>query len=379
MQQEQERRRIEAERIEQEKRRWVREKEKREMEQRQYAEMVTAQRARRESQRAGIIPGLKMDDNHTLLPSASSSSLRDTERHRSHDTKRSSLLLSPSSLAPRRGASESSLSPSQASLLETSSYRGGSVGCSPSGSNSGQGYQSRPSSMYSSSSDGRHSGRQSMIPNSSNMPFMDRAASYPMWSASNQSVHNIPGLAPHPELMNDSLLLPPSAPFMMHQRSRQSRNSSPGRSHSSGSLNANSATSSSERVNIYRQSTSRSPDAYLTPSPGTSPGKSSHVRPGRNDPRNSSAPASVPSRGPAHRTRPPNLLSPQLPRPQVAQYTQSPTPWTALPTERGNLPTAMPVSPYSHSLGTAMNRGMDVSFKRPVSGQSMKKNHGIKR
>lgn len=377
MQQEQERRRIEAERIEEENRRWSREKEKREVEQRQYADLVIAQRGRRESQRAGIIPGLKMDENHVLLPSTSSLSLRDTERHRSYDTKRSSP--GPSFSAPQRGGSETSLALSQASLFETSSHRGGSIGYSPNGSNSGQGYQSRPSSTYSSSSDGRRSGRQSIIPNTPGMPFMDRAASYPMWSASNQSIHKTTSVAPYPELMNDSLLLPPSAPFMMHQRPRQSRNPSPGRSHSSGSLNVNSASSSSERINTtHRQSTPRSPDAYLN-LPGTSPGKSSHIRPGRCDSRNSNPPAPVPSRGSAHHTRSPNLPSPQLPRTQAAQYTQSPTPWTALPTERGNLPTAMPVSPYSHSLGTTMNRGTDVSFKGPVTGRSIKKNHGVKR
>ncbi|KAF7775990.1 hypothetical protein Agabi119p4_4383 [Agaricus bisporus var. burnettii] len=378
MQQEQERRRIEAERIEQEKRRWSREKEKKEMEQRQYAEMVTAQRARRESQRAGIIPGLKMDDNHLLLPSASSTSLRDTERRRSHDKKRSSPLPSPSSLASLRGASESNLSPS---VFDSSGHRGGSVGYSPNGSNSGHGYQSRPSSMYSSSSDGGRSKRQSTIPNNSGMPFMDRAASYPVWSASNQSLHhNISGVAPSPELMNDSLLLPPSAPFMMRQHSRQSRSSSPGRSHSSGSLNANSATSSSERVNVYRQHPSRSPDAYPSPpSPGTSPGKSSHMRPEKKDSRNSSVPTFAPTRGSTHRTKLPPQGFQQLPRPQVAQYTQFPSPWTALPTEHGNLPTAMPVSPYSRPPGTAMNRGSNDSFKRSVTGQNMKKNHGAKR
>lgn len=385
MEREQERRKLEAEAIEQERRRLVREREKRDMEQRQYAEMVAATRARRESQRAGVIPGLKTDSNNNLLlPSPSTTSLRDMERNRPRDTRGTSLMphhTGSSSSNPRREASDSGLSP-HAYNFETSSYRTGSGGHSPGGSNSGHGYPSRPSSMYSSSSeDGRASGkRHSVISNNFARPFTDRTASYPMWSASNQSLQNVPpvpSIPPFSEVMNDFVLLPPSAPFMM-QHSRQSRNSSPGRSNSSGSLRGNSTNSSSERINMYRQSSSRPKETYSAPpSPGTSPNQPTHIRQGSGDSRRSSMPTPASSHGSASHSHPSSLSRgrPQLPHSQTMQYMQIPNPWTALPTQRGTLPTAMPVTSYSHS----MQLGSKTPFKGPVPGQSAKAKSGSKR
>ncbi|KAF5363888.1 hypothetical protein D9756_000456 [Leucocoprinus leucothites] len=373
MEQEQERRRLEAEALVQERKRLLKEKERKELEQRQYAELVASARLRRETQRAGIIPGLKVDSNGSLLaPSPSTTSLRESERNRPRESRGSSLMphhTGSSTSIPRRDASDSALHPSHFYSFENSSYRAGSGGHSPGGSASGHGHQSRPGSMYSSSSEDGwlNSKRHSGMSNSFTRPLPDRMSSYPTWSGSNHSLHNspsvsippVPSFPLMPELMNDFVLLPPSAPFMMHQHGRQSRNSSPGRSTSSGSLRGGSPNSSSERINPSRQSLVRPKDLAL-PSPSTSlshvDSQPMHTRSGSTDSRRASMPVPVSNRSSAPRSQS-NSLSrgrPILPHAQTVQgiqHVQSSSPWTALPTQWGTLPTAMPMSPYTHSTG----------------------------
>ncbi|KXN89662.1 hypothetical protein AN958_05529 [Leucoagaricus sp. SymC.cos] len=367
MKEEQERWRLEAEAMKQERRRLVKERERREKEQKQYAELVASTRFRRESQRAGIIPGSKLDTDGSLLaPSPSTTSLRETERNQPRDPRSSPMHHSGSSSSiPRREASDSALSPSHLYSVETSSYRTGSGGHSPGGSISGHGHQSRPGSMYSSSSeDGRpNSKRYSTTPINLTRLFGDRIASYPMGSGSNHSLHKVPplpSLPMMPELMNDFDLLPPSAPFMMHQYGRQSRNSSPGRSNSSGSLRGGSATnSSSERLNLHRISSRSKEPSSTSSSPGTSPSfmdARTRTRSGSSDSRRASMPTPAFNRSSTPRSQPSSLprSHPSMPHPQTVhgiQYQAASSPWTALPTQRGYIPTAMPVSPYSHFMG----------------------------
>ncbi|KAJ3570203.1 hypothetical protein NP233_g4567 [Leucocoprinus birnbaumii] len=322
MEQEQERRRLEAEAIEQERRRVLKEKERKDMEQRRFAEVVASTRFRRETQRAGIIPGLKLDSNGSLLaPSSSTSSLRESERNRPREPRGSSLMphhTGSSTSILRRDASDSALPPSHL-YSETSSYRAGSGGYSPGGSTSGHGHHSRPGSMYSSSSeDGwMNIKRHSAMSNSFNRPLPDRMVSYPTWSGSNQSLHSlpspvfipqVPSLPVMPELMNDFVLLPPSAPFMMHN-GRQSRNSSPGRSTSSGSLRGGSPSSSSERI-PSRQSTMRPKEPH-TPSPSSSfnhvDSRPTHTRSGSGDSRRSSMPIPLSNRTSTPHSQPSSL------------------------------------------------------------------------
>lgn len=366
--------------MEKERNRLVREKDRREVEQRQYAEMVTAARERREMQRGGIIPGLKTDSNNLLLSSPpSSTSLRETERDRPRDPRRQSLVPhhTGSSSVPRRERPDSDISPYP---QEATNYFPGSGGYSPGGSNSGHGHYSRPGSMYSSSSeDGRHTKRQSSASNNFLRPSAHHATSS-TWSGSNQSLINVPPMPvvpPLPELMNDFILLPPSAPFMMHQHPRQSRNSSPGHSNSSGSLRGNSANSSSERVSIRRQSSQPQEVFSAPPSPSGSPGRTDprpmHMRQGSGDSRRLSVPLSAVTHGSSSRSQPSSLSRgrPHIPHSQSTpgmQY-QPVNPWTALPSQFGALPTAMPVSPYSHSINS--------SYRGQPSGGSVKKNSWV--
>lgn len=391
MGQEQERRRLEAEAIEREKRRLVKEKERRDVEQRQYSEEVAAARLRRQAQRAGPIPGLKNDNNSLFIPSPSATSLREMDGNRPRMSRGHSSLphyTSSSSLSPRREASDSALPIttlpySHAYLLETSSYRGSNGGYSPVDSNSGHGHTSRPGSLHSTSSeDGRPgSKRHSTIAPVLNRAFAEYPSSFPAFSGSNQSLQSlqpIPPVPPLPHFVNDFVLLPPSAPFMM----RQSRQSSPGPSDSSGSLRGNSANSSSERVNMQGRSFSRPIGTNSAPpSPGTSPSradsKPKHSINGSGESKRSSMP--VPPHSHSLRSQSSTL---SRGRPQVAhataaqsyQHPQLPSPWTALPTYHGNLPTVMPVSSYPHSMGLS-----SVSRDSSTSGSMRGKGDGTKR
>ena len=386
MEQEQERCRLETEALAQEQRRLAKEKEKKTMEQRQYAELVASTRFRRENQRAGIIPGLKLDSNgNHLAPSHPTASLRESERDWPREPQRNPLMphhTSSSTSIPRRDASDSALSPSHLYSPETSSYCSG--GYSPGGSTSGHDHQSRPGSMYSSSSEDGwlNNKRHSVLSNNFTRPFPDRTNLYPIRSSSNQSFHsNSPALIPQApnfpmqEMMNNFVLLPPSAPFMKYQHGRYSRNSSPGRSTSLGSLRGISPNSSSDRIIHSRQPSGRLKDsASLSPSTSLNSinSGSTHMRSYSPDMRRASMPAPGTNRGSTNRGSAPHSQPGSLPRGraltphsqsvQDIQQTQSPNPWTALPTQRGHLPTAMPMSPYTHS--TDLNSSIKSSVSR---------------
>ncbi|TFK43442.1 hypothetical protein BDQ12DRAFT_718662 [Crucibulum laeve] len=362
--------------VEREQRRLAREKERKEMERRLYQEEVAASRLRREMHRAGGVPSVN-SSNNLLVPSASTTSLAEPERNRHRESRRYSQAPS----LPRRETSDNgylAISTSQSHIHQQGSSSGSSR--PPSGAYSpASANHSRPASTYSaqtqsSSEDVRPSGgsrRGSYVASaagSSHRPQPDRAWSMPLWAGSNQSLQPVPPVPPMPYLyMHDGMpLLPPTAPFMMQQR--PSRNSSPGPSTSSGSRRGGlgSANSSAERVNQlskqnrpqqHRQS-SASPRHSASPSPASSsPHRSTHERHPSGGSRRSSMPVSQHhDRGLVSssqtQTQAQTLSRGRAPHPgrsSSAQQLQMPSPWTALPSQYGTLPQAMPVSPYSHS------------------------------
>lgn len=376
MEQEQDRHRQETEALALEQRRLAKAKERKVIEQRQYAELVASTRLRRETQRAGIIPGLKSDNNgNHLVPLPSATSLRELERNRPHEPRRNSFIpqhTSSSTSILRRDGSDSALSPSHIYTPETSSYRSG--GYSPGGSASSHNHQSRPGSMYSSSSEDGWLNNKRPISNNFTRTFPDRTNPYPMRSGSNQSFHsNSSPQAPNfstPEIMNNFVLLPPSAPFMKHQHGRHSRNSSPGRSTSLGSLRGASPNSSTDHIIHSRQPPGRRKDsASLSPSHSLNSVDSgpTHTRSYSPNTRRASMPVSDTNRGSAtysqsglsSRSR---ISTPHSQGIQDIQHPQSLNPWTALPTQWGYLPTVMPVSPHTHS--TALNPPIKTSVPR---------------
>lgn len=368
VEQEQDRRRQETEALAQEQRRLEKAKEKKVMEQRQYAELVASTRLRRESQRAGIIPGLKSDNT---------TSLRELERNRPHEPQRNSFIpqhTSSTTSILRRDASDSALSPSHIYTPETSSYRSG--GYSPGGSASSHNYQSRPGSMYSSSSEDGwvNNKRPSVMSNNFTRSFPDWANPYPMRSGSNQSFHsNPPSQAPNfstPETMNNFVLLPPSAPFMKHQHGRYSRTSSPGRSTSLGSLRGASPNSSSDHIIHSRQPPGRRKGS-VSLSPSTSfnsiDSGPTYLRSYSPNTRRASMPVPDTNRGSATHSQSSSLSRGRISTPhsqgvQDIQHPQSPNPWTALPTQWGHLPTVMPMSAHTHSTG--LNPSIKTSVPR---------------
>lgn len=383
MEQEQERHRQETEASVQEQRRLAkvkeRKKEREVIEQRQYAELVASTRLRRENQRAGIIPGLKLDNNGShLVPLPPATSLRELERNRPHEPQSSPLVpqhTSPSTSIPRRDASDLALSPSHIYTLETS-YRSG--GYSPGGSASSHNHQSRPGSMYSSSSEDGwlNNKRPPVMSTSFTRSFPDRTNPYPMRSSSNQSFNsNSPSQAPNfstPEIMNNFVLLPPSAPFMKHKHERYSRASSPGRSTSLGSLRGASLSLSSDHIIHSQQIPERRKDS-VSLSPSTSfnsiDSGPTYMRSYSPDTRRASMPVPDTNRRSATRSQSAFISRGRIPTPhsqgvQDIQHPQSPNPWTALPTQRGYLPTVMPVSPHTHSAG------LDPSIKTSVPRRS---------
>ena len=376
MEQEQDRRRQETEALAQEQRRLAKAKERKVIEQRQYAELVASTRLRRESQRAGIIPGLKSDNNGShLVPLPSTTSLRELERNRPHEPRRNSFIpqhTSSSTSIMRRDASDSALSPSHIYTPETSSYRSG--GYSPGGSASSHNHQSRPGSMYSSSSEDGWLNSKRPISNNFTRPFPDRTNPYPMRSSSIQSFHsNSSPQAPSfstPEVMNNFILLPPSAPFMKHQHGRHSRTSSPGRSTSLNSLRGASPNSSTDHIIHSRQPPGRRKDSVsLSPSASFNSVDSgpTHTRSYSPNTRRASMPVPDTNRGSATHSQSGlssrgRISTPHSQGIQDIQHPQSPNPWTALPTQWGHLPTVMPMSPHTHS--TALNPSIKTSVPR---------------
>ncbi|KAF8639723.1 hypothetical protein AX17_000985 [Amanita inopinata Kibby_2008] len=361
---EKERRRKEAEVMERE--REMQEKRAKEDEKKQRAllEQVAAARQRRESHRAGVINGSR----GALPASSSSTSLRDSEhvttpreaRHRSG----SMYTTSP---APRRGVAtpphdSSSGSSRPPSLVGHSKVnigdKGGTVG------------PTSTSSMHAfSSSEDVHRGQSSrrnstMAPGTQVRPSGGRTASYPMWM-NNVFVPPVPPIPLYmtpvdPTSATDMPLLPPIPPFMMQQYSRRSsRHSSPGHSNSSSSRLGTSINSSSERIDHISHTSSRL-GYSLPPSPSSSPRSSGFIAPP--SPRRSSVSnvehlrSGVPPK--SMRSNYHQMTSTSHPEAQFSSkgsggrlhiasqpQVQLPSPWTALPTQTGIVPVAMPMAP----------------------------------
>ncbi|KAF8238764.1 hypothetical protein L208DRAFT_208350 [Tricholoma matsutake] len=436
---EEERRIQEAERTELEKERkaWERErKAQEERKQRMYQEEVIAARLRREAARVGGVSSSNNGTGSSLIgpeggpfPSSASSttSLRDPERNRlpqptpqTRDSSRqkgtmydlAQSLASASPPTPRRPASERNLP-----MITTTS---GSIAHSPPSSSpgssrspsvrdghstpsliaSGSGSGTRPPSMYSSvelssSEDVRQqraaaasmtnrSKRNSLATSTSSLRLNpDRAASFPGWVGSNQSSNYVPAVPMIPTMvpayvMMDMPLLPPTAPFMLHQYPRQQhgqRSPAP-TSPSRGRLS--SVNSSKERVYLPQQgqegqlprSPSQSPHqpgsrhtSSLPAASGSASGsrRSTHERHGSGDSRRASMPLPQSPTMQQGQHQRPRLNSqhshgrPAVPRshtgPPVsygAGTLQAPSPWTGLPSQTGKPLAAMPV-PKSQS------------------------------
>jgi hypothetical protein len=430
---EEQRRIQEAERIEWEKERKAWEKEKKAMEerkQRMYTEEVVAARLRREAARVGGVPSSNNGTDSSLIrpgggpfPSSTSSpSLRDSERNRlpqpipqSRDSSRQKGTLHDGFLpVPRNLPTITTTSASITHAPPSSSpgsSRTPSVGdghSTPSLIASGSGSGTRPPSMYSSmepssaedvrqqraaavaaASMSNRSKRNSFAASTSSLRLNpDRAVSYPGWGGSNQSLTYVPAVPMIPTMvptyvMMDMPLLPPTAPFMLHQYPRQqSQGSSTPPSSPRGRLSS-SINSSKEHLNLSQQRQegqhSRSPSSYRpgyrhsSSSPAASGSRTgTHERHGNGESRRASMPPPrLPSmqQGQHQRPRlnsqhshgrPPILRSPASPpashtgssashvAPQSQQHLLPPSPWTALPSQSGMPPSGMPV-PKSQS------------------------------
>ena len=382
---EEERRRREKERNEWEKERKAWEREKKAMEderkQRLYAEEVAAARLRRESQRAGGVPGSSGVNGGGLVgPSSSSMSLREPERNRARESIRYSRPVYDSAQIPRRLASEPAV-PTTTSLNSLAIPSPGNsrppsiAGQSPATSGSGRSsslVHSRPPSVYSShtmssseearpresnSGIGKHNSIASL---SSGRPSSDnRASTYPTWSASSQNLLT-PPVPPAPPFVMDMPLLPPTPPFMLQQypRQRSHHSSSPSPSNSSSSPSPRRLPSnnhSSEQVNVQQQHRQSSPRHSGTSSPSSSPRRPevrpTHRRRFSGDSRHSQQSQAPSLQPPPHdRSRPhplttsrsqPNSLSRGRPPVPATMYLQTPSPWTALPSQQqyGMMPT----------------------------------------
>ncbi|KAF9008977.1 hypothetical protein BDQ17DRAFT_91448 [Cyathus striatus] len=375
---EEEERRQNEEFMERERKRLAREQEKKERDRRLYADEVAAARLRRESFRAGMVSNA----SSTLIPSSSSSaSLGDTESNRLRDsTKRQSHAPQLS----RKEVSDTALptiSTSHSYLHPQGSSSGGSR--PPSGAYSPASVShSRPPSTYSHSSDevrqigvvGASSKRNSLAASVSGSyrPAPERSWTMPNWGGSTQSLHVVPPVPPVPDYLSMPLL-PPTAPFMMMQYPKRQSSPSPGSS--SGSRRGGSANSSSERVNHhYQQAHPQQRQHSQSPHHSSSPHRPAHERRSSDDSRRSSIPP-IPSQG-SQSTRSRSRSSTVQPSPRgrmthpMQQQQQQPNPWTALPSQLGRPPVAMPVSSYSHgNMGTP--RSTSGGTNRGTLRQSM--------
>jgi len=353
---EEEKCRLEEEALERDRLRLAKEREKRERERRLFAEEVAATRMRREFQRAGGLSSQSNSSSSLLVPSPSSTSIKDSERNRLRDS-RSYSSKSTHDAHPRREASDPgfiAISTSRNHNIYDSSSGSSQPGHSPA-SLSGHRPQSRPPSTYSthtqsSSDEARHSGgsrRNSMVavaPGSS-------SRAYQTWSGSSQSLHHIPPVPRVPDYVNDMPLLPPAAPFMKHSYSRQPVSPAPSDSSKSRRGTSNSSTQRASQLPRRQSVSSAQSDHQHFASTPSSPHRSSQSKHGE------SRPPDTPS---GHNTsgRPqptPSFSYPQLP--PGHQYIQPPNPWTALPSRTGQLPTMMPMSPLTHVGFQGMSQG----------------------
>ncbi|KAF6762259.1 hypothetical protein DFP72DRAFT_1061526 [Ephemerocybe angulata] len=357
-----EQKRQEMESLERERKRVAAQKEREERDKRLFAERVVASRLRSEQSRAGAYVTESGSSSSLLVPSATSGNLRDAERNSPRASKvypskhgeASSQRVDGSS----SGSSKSpSLRPSPSPVPQQST-----------------GSRSRPPSTYSntSSDDMRPSSgsRRNSYANSLNgsmrsgMTVPYPAMYSPMWAGSHQSLNPmqmqmVPNFAAF-AAVNDMPLLPPNAPFMKH--SRQPSPSSDKRSDRTSShsrerrdANRNSSASSTKEKSGSPASTSQWPN-HRRQSSGDSKasGKSSKVYPQHTGESSSTR----------HRPTPTTSQStPQMMsrgRPPIPSFQSTPpvsNPWTALPSQTGYLPRAMPTSSYSHSLPQNRNSG----------------------
>ncbi|ESK96078.1 hypothetical protein Moror_7423 [Moniliophthora roreri MCA 2997] len=328
---EEERRRRDQERIEWEKERKAWEREKKAMEEerksRLYAEEVIASRQRAESSRTGM-----------KISTGSSSSLRDAPERPAQDSRRYSRL--PFDSAPQTSRNQGSDSASSPHTPSPGSSRPPSIVGNPV-------QHARPSSFHSthtaSSEDVRLSGPGSTAsaPSGSGRA---RGPTYPAWSASHSSLL-IPPVPPLPVMFpTDMPLLPPSAPFMMNSYPRPRSNQSPSRSSSRNRLSTTS-NSSSDRVNQIPLQHPRSgssphrPNFASQSSASSLPQRQGHHRRTSDD--------SITRRSQSSHTQIPSSYSQHsLPRGR-SLYNEPPIPdpWTAMPTQTGVIPTAMPYYP----------------------------------
>lgn len=433
---EEQRRLQEAERVEWEKERMAWEGERKAMEekkQRMYAEEVANTRLRREAARAGGIPSSNNGVINRLMgpgggpfpSSVSSTAIRESDRNRlqqayPRNSSQRGTVYDPSLHRgsapvpiPQRSASERNLptisltahSPQSSSPGSSRTPSVGDGHSTPSLIASGSGSGTRPPSMYSahelSSSEDvqqqrmaaaaaaaaanmtNRSKRNSLAASNSSLRLHpERASSYPGWDGSNQSLSYIPAVPMMPTMMPayvmmDMPLLPPTAPFMLHQYPRQQHGQ--GSSTPPSSLRDQRSSSSKERVHLPQQGQqgrhlnppSHSPHrpeykhASSSPAAGSASGSGNgtHNRQGSGDSRRASMPPSQPtvmqhglqrprlnsqhSRSriaPRSHTGPPGHHS----APPSAQNLQLPSPWTGLPTQNGRPPVGMPV-PKSQS------------------------------
>ncbi len=240
---EKERQQREEQRLQWEKERLAREKEKRaadeERNKRLYAEEIAAARARRETQKMG-------SSSKAISNSSSIASLRsNANKEPQQSSKYSRVAYDPIAPPPRRQGSEAGAANSRPSSLTGHPNHPSQAG-------------SRPSSVYSSSSDDVT--KRYSAASTSNM--------HGRWSSSNTSLvpPPMPFLTSPPSAF-DMPLLPPTAPFMLHQypRPRSQHSSSPSQS-PSHSPSRNSMNRSTDRVNrvptidnISNRSSSSSP------------------------------------------------------------------------------------------------------------------------
>ncbi|KAJ7590938.1 hypothetical protein C8J56DRAFT_1163015 [Mycena floridula] len=332
-----ERRKRDKERMQWEKERQAWENEKKAMEEERQRRLIAAElaatRERRENQRNG-------GGNRTMHPSASSTSLREPERNPAESKRYSRPVYdAPSHPHPRRQASEPG-PPTNASYSPHSSSppssRPPSIGVSSSQNQLlPPGSKSRPpsvNSMHSLSSSedvrarGRSAKRNSVNSVSSATSRPGGVSSYATWSSSHT---NLP-VPPVPAFPLDMPLLPPTAPFMLHQYPRQ-KNNSPASSGSSSPRRLPS-NHSSERLDHQSSRVHTS----SSPSPASRPSLTNV------DPRRSSLPSQERGRTAvsAHQTPPTSGSRGRRP-PAPSSYSQPIiSPWTGLPMQ-GNSPSAV--------------------------------------
>ncbi|KAK2466277.1 hypothetical protein APHAL10511_001919 [Amanita phalloides] len=376
---EEERRRRELEKIERDKILQQRKAKEEERKHRAYLEQVAAARQRRESNRHGSL--------NIVAGGSPSDSLRDVDhssksRHKSSSDIPVSRKASSRPGTPPHSSSGSSRPPS---------VNGQSI------PTSGEKNSVRPVSTYSvHSEDGLSGTRQGNF-----RPPTVRNSTFPLWTNNllvPPALPSMPVMPPFmlpmdPSLSMDMPLLPPVPPFMMQQYSRRSSrqsspghsspgHSSPGRSspgrsspgrsspgHSSpGHSSPGHANSSSSRVGTSINSSSERGDHSarfansLPPSPSSrSSGffnPSTSARPSSNiESRRASMPPQV-LKGEHSKTTPsarPTESKSARGRLQATSQ-QFPSPWTALPTQTGRLPMAMPSTQESQVNNTSHSR-----------------------